>query len=273
MFVNPCVMDSTRCSHPCVMDNTRCSHPCVMDNTRCFHPCVIDRFDKWVIPGLYIEWVRVRCHTMYVNRFMLYMCLLTSMQKLAPLNVIFPLCTIHHLCVSRYACIGDWRCIYARHPRDNPSREVAMMWASGYLIQLHIIKFYFQGKRIMLGNTYSHMACLPKQCISGHGRAQCSFRGHAGHAFSQNMEEPLIEQVPKVRCGSGLKPWYPEHKVVVNDKIFIKLCKWDRSFTAFILGRSMDNRIGSGSLYFLEGFFEKIVEIRISTHVHDYIFN
>lgn len=69
------------------------------------------------------------------------------------------------------------------------------------------------------------------------------------------MEEPLIEQVPKVRCGAGLKPWYPEHKVV-NDKIFIKLCKWDRSFTAFILGRSMDNRKGSGSLYFLESLLK-----------------
>ena len=77
------------------------------------------------------------------------------------------------------------------------------------------------------------------------------------------MEEPLIEQVPKVRCGAGLKPWYPEHKVV-NDKTFIKLCKWDRSFTAFILGRSMDNRKGSGS-------FEGIIKTCISTYARDCI--
>ena len=85
-------------------------------------------------------------------------------------------------------------------------------------------------------------------CMSSHDRAECSFCGYGGCILAQNMNEPLIEQVPKIRCGTGLKPWYPDHKVV-NDKIFIKLCKWDRSFTAFILGRSMDNRKGSGSLY------------------------
>ena len=123
----------------------------------------------------------------------------------------------------------------------------------------------------MLGNTYPHMACLPKQCIPSHNRAQCSLRGHAGHAFAQNMEEPLIEQVSKVRCGSGLKPWYPEHKVV-NDKIFIKLCKWDRSFTAFILGRSTGNRKGSGPLYFLEGLFKTSLK-NVSQPMYMILFN
>ena len=102
----------------------------------------------------------------------------------------------------------------------------------------------------MLGNTFSTWHVYQSNAspvMTGHN---ARYMDTQVLLLPKTMEEPLIEQVPRVRCGSGLKPWYPEHKVV-NEKIFIKLCKWDRSFTAFILGRSMDNRKGSGSLYFL----------------------
>lgn len=54
----------------------------------------------------------------------------------------------------------------------------------------------------------------------------------------------MIERVWKIVSENG-KIWFPEF-VDRDNMTFIKLSKWDRGFTAFVLGRSMDNRKGLG---------------------------
>ena len=53
-----------------------------------------------------------------------------------------------------------------------------------------------------------------------------------------------IEKSYRITPAVGGRTWLPQH-VERGDATYVKLSKWDRSFTAFVLGRSMDNRAGS----------------------------
>ena len=117
---------------------------------------------------------------------MLYMCVLTSLQILAPLKVISPYMHLPSL-VRFQVRMHWWLALYICSASQGQSfsgggNDVGFrVFASASYHEIIV-----PGQKIHARKHIFYMACLPKQCISGHDRAQCSLHGHAGPAFAQN---------------------------------------------------------------------------------------
>ena len=113
---------------------------------------------------------------------------LTSMQNIATIQHDLPFMQ-HPSPVRFQVCMHRrlQRCIPARHPRDKPFSGGGCHVFVRVYFSFTVMMLDARAKElIMLGNICSHMACIPKTCISSHDRAECSFCGRAGHTFAQD---------------------------------------------------------------------------------------